>query len=167
IEDPATVWNLGPQRYHAIADRYHALTTHPEKLAIDLNIVNRYQNVYPTQQQTGTELFRLVHQAAASFQRVALYFENSLLLPDLRLLPSAAAAVTRVEKVGPKTVVDSLQGAGVPWKGQAMVDGAFWPVVDGETIWLPAGAHSIEPAAGAPGPHLLRLTADLESARAV
>jgi hypothetical protein len=48
-----------------------------------------------------------------------------------------------------------------------MVDGAPWPVADGETVWLPAGAHSLEPAAGAPGPHLLRLTADLESARAV
>jgi hypothetical protein len=167
IEDPATVWNLGPQRYPAIAERYHTLTPHHEKLAIDLNIVDRYQNVYPTKQQTGTELFQLVHQAAASFQRVALYFENSLLPPDLSLLPSAAAAVTRVEKVGPKTVVDSVLGAGVPWKGQAMVDGAPWPVADGETVWLPAGAHSLEPAAGAPGPHLLRLTADLESARAV
>ena len=64
IEDPATVWNLGPQRYQAIADRYRPLTPHAEKLAIDLNIVDRYQNVYPTKQQTGTELFQLVHQAA-------------------------------------------------------------------------------------------------------
>ena len=167
IEDPATVWNLGPQRYPAIAERYRPLTPHREKLAIDLNIVDRYQNVYPTRQQTGTELFQLVHQAAASFERVALYFENSLLPPDLNLLPSAAAAVTRVEKVGPKTVVDSVLGVGVPWIGPAIVDGAPWPVADGETVWLPAGAHSVEPAAGAPGPHLLRLTADLESARAV
>jgi hypothetical protein len=167
IEDPATVWNLGPQRYTAIAERYRAITPHREKLAIDLNIVDRYQNVYPTKQQTGTELFQLVHQAAASFQRVALYFENSLLPPDLSLLPSAAAAVTRVEKVGPKTVIDSVLGAGLPWKGSAMVDDAPWPVADGETVWLPAGAHSVEPAAAAPGPHLLRLTADLESARAV
>ncbi len=56
IEDPATVWNLGPQRYQAIADRYRALTPHRERLAIDLNIVDRYQDVYPTKQQTGTEL---------------------------------------------------------------------------------------------------------------
>ena len=62
IEDPATVWHLGPQRYPAIAERYRALTPHRDKLAIDLNIVERYQNVYPTKQQTGTELFQLVHQ---------------------------------------------------------------------------------------------------------
>ena len=47
IEDPATVWHLGPQRYQAIAERYRALTPHRDKLAIDLNIVERYQNVYP------------------------------------------------------------------------------------------------------------------------
>src|SRR5207248_3006584 len=56
IEDPATVWHLGAQRYPAIADRYAPLTTHRDRLAVDLNIVDRYQNVYPTKQQTGTEL---------------------------------------------------------------------------------------------------------------
>src|ERR1700760_2338696 len=48
IEDPATVWHLGPGRYAAIAEGYRALTAHKDKLAIDLNIVERYQNVYPT-----------------------------------------------------------------------------------------------------------------------
>ena len=102
IEDPATVWHLGPERYPAIAERYRALTPHTDKLAIDLNIVERYQNVYPTKQQTGIELFQLVHRAAASFPRVALYFENSLLPPDLQLLPSAAAAVIALRAHGPE-----------------------------------------------------------------
>jgi hypothetical protein len=78
IEDPATVWHLGAQRHRAIAENYQPLTPHRDKLAIDLNIVDRYQNVYPTKQQTGTELFQLVHEAALHFQRVVLYFENSL-----------------------------------------------------------------------------------------
>ena len=117
IEDPATVWHLGASRYREIAQRYAALTPKRERLAIDLNIVERYQNVYPTRQQTGIELFQLVHQAASSFDRVALYFENSLLAPDLALLPSAAAAVTRVERIGEKLVVESPAGVGVPWKG--------------------------------------------------
>src|ERR1035441_9155339 len=79
IEDPATVWHLGPERYTAIAHRYRrppspppppgpphradapppvcplrpdpypptaepyrALPSHPDKLAIDVNIVDRY-----------------------------------------------------------------------------------------------------------------------------
>jgi hypothetical protein len=149
IEDPATVWHLGASRYRQIAERYSALTNRREKLAIDLNIVERYQNVYPTKQQTGVELFQLVHQASTSFERVALYFENSLLSPDLALLPSAAADVRRVERIGPKLVVDSPGGVGVAWKGGATVDGQAWPLLDGQTVWLPAGAHAIEASARA------------------
>jgi hypothetical protein len=167
VEDPATVWHLGPERYPAIAERYGALTAHKDKLAIDLNIVERYQNVYPTKQQTGTELFQLVHRAAGSFPRVALYFENSLLPPDLQLLPAASASVSRIERMGPKTVIDSAGGAGVPWKGGAKVDGELWPVQDDDTLWVPAGAHAVEPAVRNLGPRLLRLNGDLKAARVV
>ena len=166
VEDPASVWNEGPQRYPEIAARYKALTPHKDKLAIDLNIVDRYQNVYPTKQQTGSELFQLVHHAAASFPRVALYFENSLLPPDLKLLPTAAATVTRIEAMGPKWMVDSRSGTGIAWKGPAKVDDLPWPVRDDETLWVPAGPHTIEPAAAAtPSPRLLHLSADLKAAR--
>ena len=167
IEDPATIWNLGPQRYRSIAEAYQPLTTHREKLAVDLNIVDRYQNVYPTKQQTGTELFQLVHQASASFARVALYFENSLLPPDLKLLPSASAAVTRIERLGSKTIIESSAGVGLPWKGAAKVDGQAWPAADDQTVWIPTGAHSVEPAASQPGPRLLRLNGELRAALTV
>ena len=63
IESPS-VWNLGPQRYPEIARRYQPLTKRADKLAIDINIVDRYQDVYPTKQQTGSELFELVHLAS-------------------------------------------------------------------------------------------------------
>ncbi len=164
VEDPATIWNLGPQRYQTIAEKYRPLTTHSDKLAIDLNIVDRYQNVYPTKQQTGVELFQLVHSAAANFQRVALYFESSLLPPDLPLLPAAAAAVKRMEQVGPKTVVDSVTGVGIPWKGPALVDGRPWAAADAETVWLPAGTHSVEVAKEPLKIHLVRLNGELKSA---
>ena len=165
IEDPATVWNLGAQRYRTIAERYRELTPHRERLAIDVNIVDRYQDVYPTKQQTGTELFELVHEAAANFGRVALYFENSLLPPDLGLLPSAAAAVRRIESLGGKTVVDSELPVGIRWKGPALVDGQPWPALDDRTVWLPAGRHSVEQGGGVGGPRLVRLNGDLEAAR--
>jgi hypothetical protein len=164
IEDPATVWHLGSQRYRAIAEAYRPLTERRDRLAIDINIVDRYQDVYPTKQQTGIELFQLVHQAAANFRRVALYFENSLLSPDLPMLSSAGAAVTRIERIGPKTVVDS-GGIGLPWKGSATVDGQLWPASDGEIAWIPSGAHSVEPCAQTPGIRLLRLNGELKAAR--
>jgi hypothetical protein len=167
IEDPATIWNLGPQRYPAIAERYRPLTPRTDKLAIDINIVERYQNVYPTKQQTGEELLQLVHAAANSFPRVALYFENSLLPPDLTLLPSAAATVTRVERVGTKLVLDSRSGTGIPWRGGAKVDGVSWPARDDQTLWLPAGPHSVEHAPAEAGPRLVHLNGDLKSAHVV
>lgn len=165
IEDPATVWHLGPQRYHAIAEGYRALTTRHEKLAIDLNIVNRYQNVYPTKQQTGTELLQLVHNAAANFPRVALYFESSLLPADLQFLPSAAAPAAGIQRTASMTVVNSVSGVGVPWNGPAAVDGLPWPVADEYTVWVPPGVHSIEATAAPARLHLLWLNGDLRSAR--
>ncbi len=169
IEDPATVWNLGAQRYPAIAEKYKPLTPYRDRLAIDINIVDRYQDVYPTKQQTGTELFELVHNAAANFARVALYFENSLLAPDLPLLPSAAAAVSRIDRKGAKTVVESATSVGIEWEGSALVDGRPWPVSGDGVVWLPAGTHTVEAPDRSAAPlfgRVLRLNAELRSARA-
>ena len=164
VEDPATIWNLGPQRYPQIAARYAAITPHTERLAIDINIVERYQDVYPTKLQTGTELFALVHLAATAFPRVMLYFENSILGADLALLPAAAATVSRVEQSGEKLTVTSLRGVGVPWTGPAVVDGKPWPAASDSTVWLPPGSHSIQPSVTKPVSRLVDLNADLRSA---
>ena len=163
IEDPATVWNLGPQRYPEIAKRYQPLTHRAGKLAIDINIVDRYQDVYPTKQQTGTELFELVHLASVAFPRVALYFENSILAPDLPLLP-AAGAIAQLDRNAGKLAIDSPQGVGVLWNGDALVDGKPWPVEDGATVWLPAGAHTIEATPAVSGPRVLDFNGELRSA---
>ncbi len=167
IEDPATIWHLGPQRYPQIAARYNAMTQAQDKLAIDINIVERYQDVYPTKQQTGTELFELVHLASAAFARVALYGENSILGVDLPLLSSAASTVDRVEQVGGKLVLESRRGTGVPWRGPALVDGRLWPAANDTTLWLPRGLHAIEAAAKQPAIRLLDINGDLKSAGAI
>ena len=85
VEDPAPLWALGPERYARITEKYRELTSERDRLAIDINIVERYQDVYPTKKQTGVELFELLHQSAVSFGQVALYFENSLEKQDLPL----------------------------------------------------------------------------------
>ncbi len=164
IEDPATIWNLGPQRYPQIAERYKPLTPHQSKLAIDINIVDRYQDVYPTKQQTGVELFQLVHVAAKAFPRVALYFENSIVPEDLPLVASAAAVVTRHEVVGGKTVVDSPHGVGIPWNGEALVNGKLWPVRSDKTLWLPPGAVAAEPSTQVAPLHILDFNGHLRFA---
>jgi hypothetical protein len=165
VEDPATVWNEAPQRYAEIAKRYSALTPRQDRLAIDLNIVDRYQNVYPTKQQTGAELFEVVHSAASAFAQVALYFENSILKPDLQLLASSAAVVSRVETIGPKLVVESPHGVSLRWSGPAMVDGLAWPVRSDPWLWLPAGAHTVEAGGQIPAFRMTRFTGELTFAQ--
>src|SRR5579862_9482098 len=167
IEDPATIWNLGPQRYPQIAARYNALTVAQEKLAIDINVVERYQDVYPTKQQTGAELFQLVHVAAQSFARVALYFENSILTPDLPLLASAAASVDKAEQNGSRLVIESHNGVGVLWQGPALVNGRLWPVHSDTMLWLPSGPNVIEPAPKDSALRMVDFNGDLRSASVV
>ena len=167
IEDPATVWNLGPQRYPEIAKRYAALTPHRDRLAIDINIVDRYQDVYPTRQQTGTELLELVHMASIAFPRVALYFENSILKPDLPLLSAAAATVTRYSRERQGISVASPEDFELVWSGGgATVDGKSWPLITAEAVHLPAGDHLVQPAPARTGISITDLNATLLSASA-
>src|SRR5258708_3694060 len=168
IEDPATVWHLGPQRYRDIASRYAPLTARQDKLAIDINIAERYQDVYPLKQQTGTELFELVHTASASFPRVALYFENSIARDDWPLLASASAVVERAEWTErAKVKVESRAGVGVRWTGPATVDGRPWPIANDSTVWLPPAPPTIAPAPPAPALRNLDFNGDLRAAKAL
>ena len=165
IEDPATVWNLGPQRYPEIAKRYQPLTPHTERLAIDINIVDRYQDVYPTKQQTGTELFELVHVASMSFPRVALYFENSILKPDLALLAASSAVVRSYSKDRRRVSIDSRMDIELNWTNEgALVDGKPWPAQSATTLHLPAGSHVVEQAPKRDAISLIDLNAKLRSA---
>jgi len=163
IEDPATLWHLGPQRYPDIAKRYASIAPAPERLAIDINVVERYQDVYPTKQQSGIELLQLVHLAAQTFPRVALYFESSLLRSDWPWLTAAAAVYRSLESRDGVTTIDSPSGVGVAWNGGARVDGRPWPVLDGSTVWLPPGRHSIE-RGDAPPLRLIDLNGQLTEA---
>lgn len=146
IEDPATLWALGPDRYRKLGAKYQELTSDARQFAIDINVVERYQDVYPTKKQTGVELFELVHQAASSFGRVALYFENSLEKQDLSILPAAAASA-RCRQIGADELqVDALEPTRVAWQGPVEMDGRLWPVQGRNFVLAPAGKHTLRPA---------------------
>jgi len=167
VEDPATIWHLGPERYAGIARRYAALNGRAELLAIDLNIVERYQDVYPVKQQTGTELFQLVRCAAQSFQRVALYFENSILSPDWPLLAAAAAPLRQAAWTDGGLEIEAPQPVSVAWKGCALVDGRPWPVQDGERVLVATGKHTLSRCQDLPPRRLADFNGNLLDARIV
>jgi hypothetical protein len=152
VEDPATVWHLGAERYPAIARAYLAESAYPERLAIDINIFPRYQEVYPTKQQTGMELYRLVRSAMRSFPRVALYFEHTLSAAELPLLAAAAIPDAELRNEASRSAtahavrVQAAAAVGIRWQGPALVNGRPWAARDDGTLWLPKGSHLVESA---------------------
>ena len=164
IEDPATLWSLGPERYPRIYEAYEGLTPDPARLAIDINIVKRYQQTCPTRKQTGGELLQLVHQAGSAFQRVALYFEHSISATDTPLLPFAVAPPAAVVREGESLTVESRRPVGLNVQGSVRANGKVWPLTDGRTRWLPAGKWRVEPSHVPPAARLLRLNAELKDA---
>jgi len=100
-------------------------------------VVERYQDVYPTKQQTGAELFQLVSLASRSFNRVALYFENSIAPLDRALLP--AGRLRGEPGPGDRRQADCRFPARRRRRldGPRLVDGAPWPAADGATSGCP------------------------------
>ncbi len=159
VEDPATLWDRGPERYVEIAQQYRRLAPDPERLAIDINIVERYQTTYPTKKQVGSELFQLVHLAGKVFPTVLVYFEQSISRPDWNLLPHASGAA-RAEREENSLLVECDRPVGVVWNGPALVNSQPWPFTDGSTVWLPAGQHRVSPAPEFPGMRVLHINTD-------
>lgn len=164
VEDPATLWNLGPDRYPKIAEKYRELTPHRDQIAVDINVVERYQDVYPTKKQTGIELFELVHEAAASFSRVALYFENSLERQDLALLPAAATTARITSQSSNELRLDAPEPTRVAWHGPAEMDGKLWPVESNQFVLAPTGKHTLTSSAIRPSVIISDFNGDIRSA---
>ncbi len=166
VEDPATLWALGPERYARLAGKYQQIAADRERLAVDINVVERYQDVYPTKKQTGVELLELVHQAAVSFGRVAIYFENSLEKQDLLLLPAAATSA-QVREHGPDEIdVDARETTRVAWQGPVEMDGKIWPVQDDGFVLAPSGKHRLSAAVEKPTLTIRDFNGEIRSALA-
>lgn len=165
VEDPAPLWALGPERYRKLAEQYKQLTSDASSLAVDINVVERYQEVYPTKKQTGVELLELVHQAAVSFGRVALYFENSLEKQDLSLLPVAASTARVHVRAPDELATDAAEVTRIPWQGPAELDGKPWPLQDDRFVLVPSGKHHLSTGIRKPTVLIGDFNGSMESAR--
>ena len=146
VEDPYTLWRLGPKRYRELASRYRPLTSCWGRLGVDINIVDRGE-AFPTAMQTGVELAQLIHTAAESFPRVMYYYTGSINPFDAPLLPYAAAVVSHVENTGRELVVDSPHGVDVRWSGPLTLDGHAWTAQNEQWVQVPPGRHTLRPLA--------------------
>jgi hypothetical protein len=110
-------------------------------------------------------LVELVHAAAASFDRVALYFESSIEKQDLPLLP-VAASLAKVRQPATDAIdVESPQPSRVMWSGPVELDGQPWPIQDKASVFVPAGKHKLRPGVSTPAVHVTDFNGDVRMAR--
>lgn len=164
VEDPATLWALGPERYAKLAEKYKEIVQERERLAIDINVVERYQDVYPTKKQTGVELLEQVHHAAVSFGQVALYFENSLEKQDMPLLPAAATSASVVHHGPDELDVQAAAPTRIAWRGPVAIDGKTWPIQNSAFVLAPEGKHRISTAFDQPAIRIRDFNGNVRSA---
>jgi hypothetical protein len=164
VEDPATLWSLGPERYSKLAEKYRELTPDTRRIAVDINVVERYQDVYPTKKQTGVELLELVHEAASSFARVALYFENSLERQDLSLIPAAATTAKLAQDRNGVFRVEATEDTRVAWTGPVALDGKPWPIANDKSVLAPAGKHTLETSGARPAVSISDFNGEIRTA---
>jgi hypothetical protein len=171
LEDPGTVWHLGPRRYAELAQTYSNMTRHAGKLGIDINIIDRDVTAYPTQKQTGSEFLELFYHAGRNFQTVMVYGEQTMLEQDAPLVACALAPNIRAEIVDNQIRMNAptpfVYRSGLE-KANFEVDGIPWPCVDGGGgVSLPAGSHvlSMGKAGEKRLPRLVKLNGNMESAR--
>jgi hypothetical protein len=172
VEDPYTLWALGPERYGRIAADYARLVRPGQRLSLDINVVPRAGDVRPTAQQTGLELYRLVSEARRAFPRICFYSEGTIYPKDRGLLLSALAATADVELRSGEATVESDQGVELETGDgphQVRLDGAPWPASHKGTVLVPAGKHEVAWEAGTSEDEEVRLrdiNADLLGASA-
>ncbi|KMT22181.1 hypothetical protein [Clostridium cylindrosporum] len=148
IEDPFTLWSLGPERYSVIGENYRKLMNKGDKLFIDINIIDRYGQNYPTKKQRGTEVYSLIHNASKYTDKVIMYALATLEEEDMTLAPYAYA----YDVVGKETALNTYEFDAkqnfiwhVDMKNKEVyMDGKKYPVYTDNTVIVPYGKHKVE-----------------------
>jgi copper(I)-binding protein len=146
VEDPFTLWTLGPDRYATMAADYAALVAPGQQLTVDINVVEREGDVFPTAKQTGVELFQLASAARRHFDGVCFYSEATIPTVDRGLLHNALAAGSTVQwRSATEVEIDSGGTVELDTGGYhaATVDGRDWPAGHGAQLILPRGKHRV------------------------
>jgi hypothetical protein len=170
LEDPGTVWHLGPRRYAELAQTYSKMTRHAGKLGTDINIVDRDVAAYPTSKQTGSEFLELFYHAGRNFRTVMVYGEQTILPQDAELVSYALAPEIHTEIVNQGMRMSASLPFVYRYDADLQsfeVDGQPWPCVNTGEVSVPAGSHilSRRQPGGTQRPRLVKLNGNLEGAR--
>ncbi|HYE12299.1 MAG TPA: family 10 glycosylhydrolase [Patescibacteria group bacterium] len=151
IEDPFTLWNLGPDRYRIIGEEYRNIMSIGDTLAIDINVIDRGGEVYPTKKQRGVELYQLINSAGKYTDKVILYALATLEKTDMELVPYTRSndidfQLTSANEYAIKADKRFIWNTDTEGKTYYM-DGEKWPFVSKQGVIIPGGQHKLKVAA--------------------
>jgi len=148
IEDPFTLWNLGPERYKVIGEEYRNIMSSGDTLAIDINVIERGGEVYPTKKQRGLELYQLINSASRHTDKVIIYALGTLEDSDMWFVPYAASSDVEVKETAANeytTKADSKFIWNTDTAGRTYyIDGVKWPFVSEQGVIIPGGEHKLK-----------------------
>lgn len=153
IEDPFTLWQMGPERYKTLDELYQK--HHPEaEIAIDINIVDRRFEVYPSAKQTGLEFQALLSEASTHFDEVALYAAHTPFYSDLNQAAYALASPNSHSQLDQNTYLiegDVSSRLQVNTLGKSIsVNNAPWYAYNDSEILLTSGKSIVKLSVGTP-----------------
>lgn len=148
VEDPFTLWNLGPDRYKVIGEEYRNIISEENELSIDINVIDRKGEVYPTSKQRGIELYQLVNNAGKYTDKVILYSLATLEEDDMELVPYSTASDISVRQISEAEYATRADKRFI-WRTDTsgktfLVDGQIWPFVSAGGVIIPGGGHKLE-----------------------
>jgi hypothetical protein len=147
IEDPFTLWSLGPERYKLISDNYRKIIGDGEALTVDINIVNRVDTEMPHSKQTGVEFLNLLWESSKSFDQVAIYASHTPYDNDFNHASYALAhpQIFEVFQGGLRVVTDQVLFLEIPLVDRRVfINGRPWPLYNDEGIFIPPGSVFVE-----------------------
>jgi hypothetical protein len=148
IEDPYTLWNLGPERYKVIGEEYRFIMSPENLLSIDINIINRMGEVYPTSKQRGLETYELISNASKHTDKVILYALGTVEDSDMEFAPYTRGSDITVEESAINEYIIKSNKRFI-WETDTegkvyYVDGEQWPFYSEKGVIIPGGEHSLK-----------------------
>jgi hypothetical protein len=146
VEDPQSEWTRPPSRYGQLAKAYAPLIGNIP-LAIDINIVPVHpanQKGFPSEQPTGTELFRQYSFADNACGRVCFYSESTIYQHDWDVFPYVMAFGASVIKDKKQWRIQTPHTVIMPYPaklGKVFLDGNPYPCYSSKGIIIPKGKH--------------------------
>ncbi len=188
VEDPQSHWNDSPDRYIALGKLYQHLLPNPNKLALDLNIIDLKRAAtdhrFATSTPLGLEAMEMVQSARSVAPRVIIYGEQSIspidtgdsTSPSFCSLGCASASVAQWKECPGGYSINTpgtLYLRGQDDDHQVAINDDALLVNDRGEVALPPGKHQlqirddlIQMAADIPVIHLLSISGTMEEMQA-